>query len=102
MYLVSAILFAILASIIAFVAASSKIFVVATNPIAAAIAFVSCLVAATAFFVRHGQSQRQSSRADRSGDSMFWTWVSRAASVVALLSGLLSFGRQIFEMIGGV
>ncbi len=103
MYLIAAVFFTILALSIGLVGAMGKIALAATNPIAAALAFLGCALAAISFFIRHFR-RRAAIRTPgptaqtQIGSAKFWTWLSRISSVVGLLAGLLSFGRQLYEL----
>ncbi len=106
MYLTTAIFFTILAVAMGLVGALGKVALAVTNPIVFALAFLGCTLAAISFFMRHMRSQiairapgPMSQTQD--GSAKFWTWLSRISSVVGLLAGVLSFGKQIYEIFLG-
>lgn len=101
MNLIAAIIFTVLAIAIGLLSSMGKIALAVSNPLTAGIAFLGCAVAAISFFVRYSKANSPTVRSGTDKPSMFWTWVSRIASVVGLAAGLLSFGRQLFELITG-
>lgn len=106
-YLIAAVFFALLTAAIAMIGATGKLALAVTNPVAALLALIGFGLAAAAFFVRHVRAQVAAGRygggpmTQNQNASAFWTWLSRIASVVGLLAGSLSFGRQLYELLIG-